>query len=203
MSTFDYIISAGASGLITKTAVAPLERIRLIYQTQGMTESGRGAIPLYGRIPETVKRIINEEGVCALWKGNVSNVLRAMMVYGLKFGVNDMIKAEIVKNRELSLKDLLFSSTIAGLVQKLGSFPFDLVTVRIALGVNNKRLGGTGYNSIIGCFSRVIKTEGIGGLYKGLAPTIITGVPYVTIQLSTFHNLKNTWPDRFSVSTIY
>eukprot|EP01066_Platyproteum_vivax_P007053 Platyproteum_vivax@DN2668_c0_g1_i1.p1 len=190
--SLDYVTCACFSGLITKTSCAPLDRIRLIYQTQGMMNQHSKH---YGSIFQTVGTVVREEGVGGLWRGNGANLVRATVVYILKFSVNDTIKANLKakstnRNAALSVGQLLAAGSVAGLVQKVASFPFDLVTVRIALGVNAQRLGGHGYSSIPGTFKQVVKSEGIKGLYKGFCPTLVTGVPYVALQMTFFDLVK-------------
>ncbi len=63
-------MAAGAfSGAVTKTATAPLERIKIIFQIQGM---GKDDLlkPKYTGILQTVALVTREEGPLALWKGN-------------------------------------------------------------------------------------------------------------------------------------
>jgi hypothetical protein len=61
---------AGAfSGAVTKTATAPLERIKIIFQIQGMDAKDL-VKPKYTGIMQTIALVSKEEGPLALWKGN-------------------------------------------------------------------------------------------------------------------------------------
>ena len=78
------MVAGAFSGAVTKTATAPLERIKIIFQVQGMAKQDL-VKPKYTSILQTLALVSKEEGVHALWKGNGANVLRVIPVYGLKF----------------------------------------------------------------------------------------------------------------------
>lgn len=66
----------GVSAAISKTAAAPIERVKLLIQNQDeMIKSGRLSEPYKG-IMECFARTIRQEGVIALWRGNTANVIR-------------------------------------------------------------------------------------------------------------------------------
>eukprot|EP00386_Alphamonas_edax_P007698 GDKI01025580.1.p1 GENE.GDKI01025580.1~~GDKI01025580.1.p1 ORF type:complete len:389 (-),score=69.61 GDKI01025580.1:23-1189(-) len=234
----DFAYSGIAAGVITKTLCAPLDRLRLLYQLQGMFEkqtaaaaaghgigtaaaaasssstaagrSNHGAYK-YSNIGQAFRQIVKEEGVVGLWRGNGANMLRAAVVYTLKFGTNDLMKQRFVEQQQeknlqntqntpesipikhaqpndaLGLDKLLLSGFVAGSVQKALSYPLDLVSVRIALGANNKQMNAGGeYKGIIDCTQRIWRTEGLTGFWKGITPTLLTGVPYVMLQMTFF-----------------
>lgn len=66
----------GVSAGVSKTAAAPIERIKLLIQNQDeMIKQGRLSEPYKG-IGECFSRTIKDEGVGSLWRGNVANVIR-------------------------------------------------------------------------------------------------------------------------------
>ncbi len=69
-------LMGGVSAAVSKTAAAPIERVKLLIQNQDeMLKSGRLAQPYKG-IGECFSRTIKDEGVVALWRGNLANVIR-------------------------------------------------------------------------------------------------------------------------------
>ncbi|SOV81607.1 mitochondrial carrier protein, putative [Plasmodium sp. gorilla clade G3] len=85
---------------------------------------------------------------------------------------------------------------ISGIIQKTVSYPLDLLSIRMALGVNEKYLtnnNDTLYKkkSLIKMIYEIIQKEGFSGFYKGYIPTLLTGVPYVTLQMLFFDIYKN------------
>jgi solute carrier family 25 (adenine nucleotide translocator) protein 4/5/6/31 len=66
----------GVSAAVSKTSAAPIERVKLLIQNQDeMIKQGRLSEPYKG-VAECFKRTIADEGVTALWRGNLANVIR-------------------------------------------------------------------------------------------------------------------------------
>jgi solute carrier family 25 (adenine nucleotide translocator) protein 4/5/6/31 len=69
-------LMGGVSAAVSKTAAAPIERVKLLIQNQDeMIKSGRLSEPYKG-IGDCFKRTIQDEGFGSLWRGNTANVIR-------------------------------------------------------------------------------------------------------------------------------
>ena len=69
-------LMGGVSAAVSKTAAAPIERVKLLIQNQDeMIKQGRLARK-YDGIVECFKRTSAEEGVISFWRGNTANVIR-------------------------------------------------------------------------------------------------------------------------------
>jgi solute carrier family 25 (adenine nucleotide translocator) protein 4/5/6/31 len=69
-------LMGGVSAAVSKTAAAPIERVKLLIQNQDeMIKTGRLSEPYKG-IGDCFKRTMADEGVVALWRGNTANVIR-------------------------------------------------------------------------------------------------------------------------------
>jgi hypothetical protein len=75
---------AGTASALTKTGVAPLDRLRIIAQT------GLNKGPL-----ADFRRIVQQEGVRGLWKGNLANSMRIFPSRGILFACNDLYKVAL------------------------------------------------------------------------------------------------------------
>ncbi len=73
------LFAGGMSGVLTYTVIAPLERVKLLLQIQGMRGSGK-----YHGVLGTLVTVLKEEGIRALWKGNGANCFRVGPNYALK-----------------------------------------------------------------------------------------------------------------------
>lgn len=82
------IACGGMAGAITKTVIAPLERIKILHQTQGMVLA-KGTSAEYGGILQSFGKVLQREGWRSLWNGNGANVMRVIPNYGLRFSFND------------------------------------------------------------------------------------------------------------------
>lgn len=186
-------VAGAASGALTKTATAPLERIKIIFQVQGM--KGKDLVaPKYTGIMQTIRLVSKEEGALALWKGNGANVLRVIPVYGLKFAFNDTFKAIVAgpQKKRLTTSELLWVGTLAGLVQTVLTYPLEVVRTRLSLGAEQ---GGVRYNGIVDCIRQMVRSEGLSSMGKGMLPTIISGAPYTGIQMTTYELMQRASPD--------
>ncbi len=189
------VIAGAAAGALTKTSVAPIERLKVIFQTQGM----RDGAAKYRSPLQSVRLILTEEGVRGLYKGNGANCLRVVPVYALKFSLNDTFteaaaRAQAQANGAPSgapLPPLGFWTKIgagsaAGVIQITLTYPLDLVRTRLQLA----EAAGASYRGIAHCLRDTYTREGATALYKGLLPSMAAGVPYVGLQMTFYSELK-------------
>lgn len=71
------LLAGGVAGAISKTAVAPIERVKLLLQTQDSNPRIKsGEIPRYTGIANCFTRVSAEQGFLSFWRGNLANVIR-------------------------------------------------------------------------------------------------------------------------------
>ncbi|KAL8274595.1 hypothetical protein Esti_001498 [Eimeria stiedai] len=206
----ELLLSAAVSGLVTKTACAPMDRLRLLYQVQGMLQQQQPQQQVrtlkYRGLCSAFRLVVREEGLCGLWRGNGVNAVRAAACYAIKLPANDIAKrllssssSSTSNNSSRGLQSLLLAGALAGSLQKMLSYPLDLLSVRIALGINTSALGppssssssssGGGrkeYAGMVDCLKRIWGLEGPRGFFKGYGLALFTGVPYVMLQMTFF-----------------
>lgn len=69
-------LMGGVAAILSKTAVAPIERVKLLLQNQGeLIKRGQLERPYVG-FGDCFRRIFKEEGLFSLWRGNQANVIR-------------------------------------------------------------------------------------------------------------------------------
>jgi len=69
-------LMGGVSAAVSKSAAAPIERVKLLIQNQDeMIKAGRLSEPYKG-IGDCFGRTIKDEGFVSLWRGNTANVIR-------------------------------------------------------------------------------------------------------------------------------
>ena len=91
---------AGVSAAISKTSAAPIERVKLLIQTQGeMLKQGRLDTPYKG-IGDAFKRTAKSEGIVSLWRGNTANVVRYFPTQALNFAFRDTYKSMFSYKKE-------------------------------------------------------------------------------------------------------
>mmetsp|Transcript_18360 Transcript_18360/g.41902 ORF Transcript_18360/g.41902 Transcript_18360/m.41902 type:complete len:446 (+) Transcript_18360:350-1687(+) len=87
------IIAGGFAGMIAKSIVAPFDRIKILYQVSSAEFQIR-------KIPAIARRIVHEEGISALWKGNTATLIRVFPYSGIQFMVFDRCKTYILREQE-------------------------------------------------------------------------------------------------------
>ena len=80
-------LAGGLSGSVAKTIAAPVERVKILLQTKATGADGKQ----YTGILNCFARVIKEEGVFALWRGNMSNIIRYFPTQAINFSVKDQL----------------------------------------------------------------------------------------------------------------
>merc|ERR1711871_1281328 len=84
----------GISGAFVKTVMSPVERIKILMQTQDSNPKIiSGEVPRYTGIADCFRRVHSEQGLAAFWRGNFTNVLRYFPTQAFNFAFKDTIKA--------------------------------------------------------------------------------------------------------------
>ena len=81
-------------------------------------------------------------------------------------------------------------SSSQGLFQQLVTYPLETVRTRLSVGEGL----GLRYNSIMHCARDLVAKEGFSAFYKGVLPTILSGAPYVGMQMTFYDVFKRSLP---------
>merc|ERR1712167_412103 len=88
----DFVVG-GTSGAISKTLTAPIERVKLVIQTQDANPRiMSGEVPRYTGIGNCFSRILAEQGLASFWRGNLTNVIRYFPTQAFNLAFKDSIK---------------------------------------------------------------------------------------------------------------
>jgi len=186
----------GISGAIVKTGMAPIERVKILLQTQDSNPKIiSGEAQRYMGIGDCFKRVNAEQGMKAFWRGNFVNCLRYAPQQGSALAFNDQVKRMIPKFNPKTdyYKDFaskLFAGGVAGGAANLVCYPFDYARTRLASDVGaNKQFNGIG-----DCIMKTVKAGGITGLYRGSAVTVAGAFVYRGGQLGLFGQIMGMNP---------
>mgnify|MGYP005840960781 CR=1 FL=1 len=94
------ILAGGIAGMVAKSVVAPLERIKILYQVSAERFVLR-------EVPTVAKHIIQREGFTALWRGNTATMLRVFPYSGIQFMVFDRCKTYLLREHERRERKLM------------------------------------------------------------------------------------------------
>jgi solute carrier family 25 (adenine nucleotide translocator) protein 4/5/6/31 len=128
-------ISGGISAIISKSLFSPLEVIKLRLQCGNeMVKIGTIETPYLG-ITDCWRKIVSEEGVKALWKGNGTNILKHFSTLTLNFALHHQIKAIFAQNSPsgywIQLFSFLASGAAAGMLSMALIYHLDYARVRL------------------------------------------------------------------------
>jgi len=186
---------SGCAAVISKTAAAPIERIKLLVQNQDeMIKAGRLSEPYKGVIDCTVKTF-KSEGLLPFWRGNLANCLRYFPTQALNFAFKDTIKAAFKSNPNegytMKFTKNIFSGGAAGAMSLC--FVYSLDYARTRLANDNKSAGKGGerqFNGLIDVYRKTLASDGIQGLYRGFVISCVGIVVYRGFYFGLYDSLK-------------
>jgi len=184
---------AGVAAGVSKTAAAPIERVKLLVQNQDeMIKQGRLDKPYKGVIDCTT-RVLKTEGVYPLWRGNLANVLRYFPTQALNFAFKDTIKAIFATPKTASpatkFATNIASGGAAGTMSLLFVYSLDYARTRLANDAKGKG-GERQFNGLIDVYVKTLKSDGIQGLYRGFGISAVGIFIYRGMYFGMFDTLK-------------
>jgi len=190
-------LMGGVSAAVSKTAAAPIERIKLLLQNQDeMIKSGRLATPYKG-IGECFSRVIREEGFVSLWRGNLANVIRYFPTQALNFAFRDYFKRLFGFNKEKHgywkwFAGNLASGGAAGASSLIFVYSLDYARTRLAndAKIAKKGAGERQFNGLIDVYRKTLKSDGIVGLYRGFAISCFGIIVYRGLYFGMYDSIK-------------
>jgi len=190
-------LAGGVSGAIAKTATAPIERVKLIIQTQDANPKIKsGEVPRYTGIGNCFTRVYQEQGLGAFWRGNFVNVLRYFPTQAFNFAFKDTIKAMFPKYNSKTDFGMFFlvnmaSGGLAGAGSLCIVYPLDYARTRLASDVGS---GKRQFSGLSDCLVKTMKVGGVGSLYNGFGVSVIGIIPYRGVYFGMFDSLMGLNP---------
>merc|ERR1711965_1005924 len=174
------LAAGGTSGAIAKTCTAPIERVKLIIQTQDANPRIiSGEIPRYTGIGNCFTRVASEQGVGAFWRGNFVNILRYFPTQAFNFAFKDSIKAMFPKAKKGTFQGFMTNVASGGLAGA-GSltiiYPLDYARTRLASDVGS---GKKAFEGLGDCLKKTAAgPAGVMGLYNGFGVSVVGIIPF-------------------------
>jgi solute carrier family 25 (adenine nucleotide translocator) protein 4/5/6/31 len=201
-------LMGGVSAAVSKTAAAPIERVKLLIQNQDeMLKTGRLTEPYKG-IGDCFMRVTKEEGVVALWRGNLANVIRYFPTQALNFAFKDQFKRMFGYSREKDGYMKAFAGNIAsggaaGACSLLFVYSLDYARTRLANDAKSAKKGGSRqFNGLIDVYRKTLATDGIQGLYRGFNISCVGIIVYRGLYFGLYDSLKPLLPSNMKDSFI-
>lgn len=187
----DFMIG-GVSAAVSKTLVAPIERVKLLLQVQDASKS-IAKDKKYTGIGDCFSRVIKEQGYASLWRGNLANVVRYFPTQALNFACKDAYK-KIFNPYSSKTEPFKFfigncmSGGAAGATSLCIVYPLDFARTRLAADVGSG--GAREYTGLVNCLTKTMATDGAAGLYRGFGISVVGIIAYRASYFGMFDTGK-------------
>ncbi len=188
----------GVSGAVAKTITAPIERVKLIIQTQDANPRIiKGEVARYTGIGNCFSRVYSEQGFAAFWRGNFTNVIRYFPTQAFNFAFKDTIKGFFPRySPKTDMGKFAMVQIASGGLAGAGSlcivYPLDYARTRLASDVGT---GKRDFNGLADCLKKTAAgPKGILGLYNGFGVSVIGIIPYRGVYFGMFDSLREINP---------
>ncbi|GAX73335.1 hypothetical protein CEUSTIGMA_g789.t1 [Chlamydomonas eustigma] len=190
-------LMGGVSAAVSKTAAAPIERIKLLIQNQDeMIKQGRLSEPYKG-IGDCFGRVVKEEGMGSLWRGNTANVIRYFPTQALNFAFKDYFKKLFGMKKDKDGYWMWFAGNLAsggaaGACSLFFVYSLDYARTRLANDSKSTKKGGgeRQFNGLVDVYRKTLATDGIAGLYRGFVISCVGIVVYRGLYFGLYDSLK-------------
>jgi solute carrier family 25 citrate transporter 1 len=163
-------MAGGLSGAIEIMITFPTEFVKTQLQLDERAQK-----PKYKGPWDVVRVTLREKGFFGLYKGLPPLLYGSVPKSAVRFGAYEFYKSHLVdSNGKLSQGATLLAGLGAGVSEAIFAVtPMETVKVKF---IHDQNLPKPQFRGFFHGVGTIIKQEGVGGLYKGLLPTIIKQV---------------------------
>lgn len=180
VNTTKHLWAGAIAAMVSRTFVAPLERLKLEYIVRGEQKN----------IVELVRTIAASQGLRGFWKGNLVNILRTAPFKAINFCAYDTYRKQLLRfsgNDETTNFERFVAGAAAGITATVLCLPLDTIRTKLVAP------GGEALGGVIGAFRYMVQTEGFFSLYKGLVPSILSMAPSSAVFYGVYDMLKSAY----------
>jgi len=186
------MLTGGLAGSIAEIATIPLDTAKVRLQIQG-SQIKPGEVAKYRGLIHCVARVAQEEGVSFLYRGLVAGLQRQMVFASLRIGLYDSVR-DYYCGKDFKGDPPITKKILAGLTT--GAFaisianPTDVVKVRLQAEGRLPPDVPRKYNSVTDAYSKIIKQEGVAGLWRGWGPNVLRNSVINAVELASYDEIK-------------
>ncbi|KAH1114843.1 hypothetical protein J1N35_008221 [Gossypium stocksii] len=186
--SMDFVM-AGMAAIMSKSAAAPIERVKLLLQNQGeMIRRGSLRKP-YNGVGDCFKRVLKDEGLFSFWRGNQANVIRYFPTQAFNFAFKGYFKSIFGRSKEKDGYAMWFAGNVAsgsaaGATTSL--FLYHLDYARTRLGTDGQRQ----FKGLLDVYRETLSTDGVVGLYRGFGASIMGITLYRGLYFGIYDTMK-------------
>ena len=186
---FQSLVAGCLSGISARIVTAPLDTLKIRLQLQLANEAQ------YGGILVTFKRLVRQEGVRALWKGNVPAMAMYILYGSTQFTSYAILNKLLSKSQLPAQIHTGMVGALSGTCSAIASYPCDVLRTRFI--ANHSRELST----MLSTAQEIWRHEGFRGFFKGVSSSIVSIAVATSSILATYESVKifcEQRPDRDS-----
>mmetsp|Transcript_7816 Transcript_7816/g.12503 ORF Transcript_7816/g.12503 Transcript_7816/m.12503 type:complete len:324 (-) Transcript_7816:137-1108(-) len=194
LSAFDEMIAGGVAGAVARCVVAPLDVVKIRMQLQVIPRAdGVFGQRKYKGVLHCLSTIVREEGIRALWKGNLTAEYLATAYTAVQFAIYKQLQVVLRpddKKKEGHVTVFgrkVVCGSLAGGIATAVSYPFDIIRTRLSAQGEPKVYRGM-RSALKATLSE--RNGSWRGLFQGLNPAIIQIVPSAALSLAFYDSIK-------------
>ncbi|KAI1769487.1 mitochondrial carrier protein LEU5 [Hypoxylon sp. FL1150] len=218
----DYIfrsfVAGGLSGCAAKTTVAPLDRVKILFQTGNpQFAKYQGS---WGGVAIALRDIYARDGVLGLFRGHSATLLKIYPYAAIKFVAYEQYRAFIIgsdRRKETWIRRFA-SGAMAGVSSVFMTYPLEIIRVRLAFETKHRSsslvdickkiyhehpvqkpplpatIQGSGATATLAeaaatTVNAVAPRSGLVNFYRGFSTTLLGMVPYAGVSFLTHDSM--------------
>lgn len=166
--------------------ISPLDVLKIRLQLRTRNRSANPLLPGSGAVG-LFRDIIRDEGITALWKGNIPAEALYVSFSAVQFLIYRSTSRVITSSPfeiPTSLSTFICGAT-AGSVATTFTYPLDLLRTRFA-AQGKERV----YSSLRSSITEIYTTEGARGFFRGLSTSVVQIVPYMGLFFTGYEAFR-------------
>ncbi|XP_064422617.1 solute carrier family 25 member 43 [Latimeria chalumnae] len=172
------LICGGAAGVLSGTATAPLEVVKVLAQV-GTFHTKQG-------FSKTFQIVYSTEGPRAFWKGNFVACVRLFPYSAIHLSTfNKFVHVFMDDLGHISQWSTILAGGLAGIVAAIVTYPTEVIQTRLIV---QNSLDPT-YKGFLHAFHTINHQEGFLALYRGASLTILGAIPFSAGSYFVYVNL--------------
>ncbi|XP_069700644.1 solute carrier family 25 member 35-like [Periplaneta americana] len=196
ISTPKCIIVGAFAGCAGAYSGSPFYLVKTHLQSQASESVAVGFQHAHTGSFSALKKIYQEGGIAGLWRGSCSALPRAGIGSASQLLSFSTCKEYLETYEVFADRPLLntfVSAMVGGVVVTLCMTPFDVVMTRLYNQGTDPQGRGLLYKGVVDCFSKMLRTEGIHGLFKGFLPNYTRLGPHTVLCFVFWDSLRGIY----------
>lgn len=191
-TSMDYIMrssfAGGIAGCAAKTLIAPLDRVKILFQTSN-PQFARYSGQWLG-VWHATRDIYHNLGVVGLFKGHAATLLRIYPYAAIKFVAYEQFRAILIPSESDEVPWKRFATgSLAGVTSVFFTYPLEVIRVRLAFETRQRQVGIRKICKEMFLerpqSTKIVVQSPVAGLlnfYRGFSPTLAGMVPYAGVS---------------------